>query len=178
VAAQEGGDYEPLEKLFEETKKEGFFADLKNAVGKKEPIIFGEYAFDNPPNSKADRFTCTERVFKVYPRLFAMGVAKEGVIAPPKWNSLVLSNKGRTQLLGSTAKAAKVSFIGGGAASALGVVLGVISSLIAPKAPKAAPTKPAIVGAPAPKAIQNDFPAEQIQRNARPHHKRSHRSRP
>src|SRR5262245_10323814 len=37
VRAEEGGDFEPSEKTFDETKKEGFFADLKNAVGKGEP---------------------------------------------------------------------------------------------------------------------------------------------
>ena len=34
VDASKGGDFDDvLEKTFDQTKKEGFFADLKNAVG-------------------------------------------------------------------------------------------------------------------------------------------------
>ena len=46
IDASKGGDYD-MQTSFNETKKEGFFADLKNAVGKKEPIMFGNFAFEN-----------------------------------------------------------------------------------------------------------------------------------
>ena len=41
VDASAGGDME-TKKTFDETKKEGFFADLKSAVGKGEPIMLGK----------------------------------------------------------------------------------------------------------------------------------------
>ena len=51
----------------------------------------------------------------------------------PSWTSLILSNKTRDALLGSTAKAAKNFGIGGGAALAVGLILGIVSSVMAPK---------------------------------------------
>lgn len=144
VNASEGGDYEPFEKTFDETKKEGFFADLKSAVGKGEPIMFGKFAFENPTMSKADKFQCVEKVVKVQPRLFALGKHEGGQIKSPNWTSLILSNKSRDALLGSTAKAAKNSFIGGGVAAGVGVILGVVSSFMAPAKPADAMEKPSI----------------------------------
>ena len=57
-----GGDFD-LKQTFKETKKEGMFDDLKNALGAKKPIVFGNYAFENPVNSRANEFTCIEKVF-------------------------------------------------------------------------------------------------------------------
>lgn len=144
VNASEGGDYEPFDKTFDETKKEGFFADLKSAVGKGEPIMFGKFAFENPTLSKADKFQCVERVVKVQPRMFALGKHEGGEIKSPNWTSLILSNKSRDALLGSTAKMAKNSFIGGGAAAGIGVILGIVSSFMAPAEKPADLDKPGI----------------------------------
>lgn len=131
IAADQGGDFDCLEKTFEETKKEGMFADLKSAVGKGEPIMFGQYAFENPAMSKANKFECIEKVVKPQPQLFALGKLENGMIGSPSWTSLVLSNKSRDELLGSTAKAAKNFLIGGAAAAGVGVILGVVSNLMA-----------------------------------------------
>jgi hypothetical protein len=144
VDASSGGDYEPFEKTFDETKKEGFFADLKSAVGKGEPIMFGKFAFENPTMSVADKFTCTEKLVKVQPRMFALGKHEGGQIKSPSWTSLILSNKTRDALLGSTAKAAKNFGIGGGAALAVGLILGIVSSVMAPKEAAADTAKPEI----------------------------------
>jgi hypothetical protein len=130
IEASEGGDFDCIEKTFEETKKEGFFADLKSAVGKGQPMMFGQYAFTNPPMSTADKFTCIERVVKPQPQLFILGKIENGAITAPKWTSLIMSNKTRDQLLGSTAKAAKNFLIGGAAAAGVGVILGVVSKLV------------------------------------------------
>ncbi|MBZ0121943.1 MAG: E3 ubiquitin ligase family protein, partial [Sandaracinaceae bacterium] len=94
VDASKGGDFE-LKQTFDQTKKEGLFADLKNALGKGEPIMFGNYAFPNPPLSKASSFRCIERVVPLPAnnQLFVMGKLQEGVIASPSWASLVLSSK-------------------------------------------------------------------------------------
>lgn len=54
IDASQGGDMD-MKKSFDETKKEGFLADFKNAVGKGAPMMFGHYAFVNPPLSKATR---------------------------------------------------------------------------------------------------------------------------
>ncbi|MBI3183258.1 MAG: hypothetical protein HYZ28_14060 [Myxococcales bacterium] len=144
VDASKGGDFDPLEKTFDETKKEGFLADLKGAVGKGKPIMFGQYAFQNPPMSQADKFTCTEKVLKVQPKLFVLGKHEGGKITSPNWRSLILSNKGREQILSSTAKGAKNFLIGGGAALGIGVILGIISTFV---------SKPA-VAADAPEAAE------------------------
>jgi E3 Ubiquitin ligase len=146
VDARKGGDFD-LDKKYDETKKEGFFADIKNAVGLKEPIVFGNFAFQNPPMSVADKFNCTEYVLPVHPRLFVLGKHDSGVITSPSWTSLIISKKSRDQLMGSTAKAAKFSFIGGGAGLALGVILAVVAHFTAPKKAQAMPVQPAVAAA-------------------------------
>ena len=72
------------------------------AVGKGKPIEFGKYAFENPQNTKADKFTCTEQVLKVSPRMFVLGKYDEGAITSPAWRSLMLSNRSRDELFGAT----------------------------------------------------------------------------
>ncbi len=135
VDAAKGGDFDPLEKTFDETKKEGFFADLKNAVGKGEPMMFGKYAFQNPALSKADKFQCIEKVVKVQPKMFALGKSEGAAIISPSWTSLILSNKGREELMGATAKSAKTALMIGGGAGGVGLILAVIGALTASPAP-------------------------------------------
>lgn len=129
VDAAKGGDFD-LEKTFDETKKEGFLADLKSAVGKGEPIMFGQYAFANPPMSKANKFHCTERVFKAPEKLYVNGRFADGGISSPSWASLILSAKSRDELLGSTAKGAKNFLMYGGIAVGVGILVGVIGMFI------------------------------------------------
>src|SRR5688572_17940868 len=102
-----------MEKTFDETKKEGFLADLKGIVGKHEPILFGKYAFHNPTNSVANKFVCTEETLKVPPRLYACGKLANGTLGAPSWASLILSTKSREQLLGASTKMAKMCLLGG-----------------------------------------------------------------
>lgn len=130
IDASGGGDFEPFDKKFEQTKKEGFLADLKSAVGKGEAIQFGAYAFQNPTLSKASEFTCTEYVMPVQPKLFVCGRADGGTIASPKLASMLLSTKSREELLGGAAKSAKTFLMGGAAATAAGTLLGIVSRLI------------------------------------------------
>jgi hypothetical protein len=130
VDANAGGDFDPLDKTFDETKKEGFFADLKSAVGRGEPIMFGNYAFHNPVGSKASEFRCTEKVMPVQGQLFVCGKSQPGAIGSPSWASLILSSKSRDELVGGTAKAAKNFLVGGAAATAGGTLVGIISSLL------------------------------------------------
>jgi hypothetical protein len=146
IDARKGGDFD-LEKKFDQTKKEGFFADLKNAVGHKEPIIFGNFAFDNPPMSVANQFTCTEHVLPLPPKLYVVGKHQEGVITSPSWTSLILSKKGREELMGATARSAKLSLIGGAAGLALGALLGVVAHFTAPAKHPAAPRAAAVAPA-------------------------------
>jgi hypothetical protein len=131
IDASKGGDFDCLEKTFDETKKEGMFADLKSAVGKGQPIMFGNYAFQNPPLSAANKFECVEKVVKPQQQLFVLGKIDTGSIGSPSWTSLILSSKTREELLGSTAKAAKNFLIGGAAAAGVGVILGVVSKFVA-----------------------------------------------
>lgn len=130
VDASQGGDFDCLEKTFNETKKEGLFADLKSAVGKGEPMMFGEYPFENPAMSKADTFECTEKVVKVPARLYVCGKHAEGVVTSPGWTGLIMSTKSRDELLGGTQDTAKKTLIGGGIGIGVGILLGIISSFI------------------------------------------------
>ena len=130
IDAKEGGNFDGMEKTFDETKKEGFFADLKAVAGKGEPMMFGAYAFENPPMSKADKFQCTEKVFKPAPKLYAMGKLSEGVITSPSWTALTLSPKSREELMGSTEALAKKLFMGGGIAVGVGVLFGIIGAVM------------------------------------------------
>lgn len=130
VDASGGGDMD-LQKTFDDTKKEGFFADLKGALGKGEPIMFGNYAFANPTLSKANTFKCTERIVPVPESAFALGKLEQGVVTGAGLMfGLMLSPKSRDELMGSSAKNAKLAFIGGAAASGVGLVVGVISTLM------------------------------------------------
>lgn len=129
VDASQGGDFD-MQKTFDDTRKEGFFADLKNAVGTPEPIMFGSYAFANPPMSKANTFQCVERIVPVPPTAFALGKLEHGVVTSPGMFGIMLSAKSRDELLGSTAKNTKMAFIGGAAAAGVGLIVGVISSFV------------------------------------------------
>lgn len=120
----QGGDFEGLKESFNEEKKEGLLADLKGALGKGKPIPFGSYAFENPVNSKADKFRCIEKVLPVTPSLFASGKVAAGTIGRPDgmFGSLVLSPKTHAELLtATTGESAK--FLKGGA---IGFVVGLI----------------------------------------------------
>lgn len=129
VDASEGGDFD-LKKTFDETKKEGFFADLKNAVGTPEPIMFGNYAFANPPMSKANKFECEEKIVPVPEKAFVLGKVENGKIGRAGMFGMILSEKGREGLLGASAKNAKMAFIGGAAAAGVGLILGVVSAVM------------------------------------------------
>ncbi len=129
VDASKGGDFD-VQQTFDETKKEGFLADLKGALGKGEPIMFGHYPFQNPTLSKANKFRCIEKVVPVPQQLFALGKLEQGVITSPGFLSFVLSPKTRDELLGSSAKSAKMAFIGGAAAAGVGLVVGVVSAFV------------------------------------------------
>lgn len=130
--ANDGGDFDGLEKTFDESKKEGLFADLKGAVGKGEPIMFGEYPFENPPMSKADKFTCTEKVLKPSPKLFVSGKFAEGVITTPDGmlGTLMLSPKSRDELLGDTLAQATKFMKFGGIGVGVGLLIGIIGMFV------------------------------------------------
>ena len=129
IHALEGGSFD-LEKTFDENQKEGIFADLKNAVGNKEPILFGQYSFDNPAMSKANTFHCVEKILPVSERLYACGRTEGNAIVAPGFKSLILSAKSYEQLLGDTAAGAKKALVGGGVVIALGMILGLLSQFL------------------------------------------------
>lgn len=129
VDASQGGDMD-MKKSFDETKKEGFFADLKNAMGKGAPMMFGHYAFVNPTLSKASSFQCVERIVPVPEKAFALGPLENGAITSNGMLGLMLSARSRAELLGSTAKNSKMAFIGGAAAAGVGLLVGVVSAFV------------------------------------------------
>lgn len=129
VDASGGGDMD-TKKTFDETKKEGFFADLKGAVGKKEPIVFGSYNFDNPPMSKANKFTCVERTVAIPEKAFVLGKSAEGVITSPGMFGIMLTSKSREELLGASAKNSKMAIMAGAAAGGVGALLAIVSAIM------------------------------------------------
>ncbi len=126
---QGGGDFD-LRQTFNETKKEGMFDDLKNALGKGKPIVFGHYNFENPVNSKANKFVCTERVFEATNNIYAAGYVKDGVLSGKGLFSLLVSPKTRGELLDAALGTAKKTFIGAAAGIGVGVVLGIVSTFM------------------------------------------------
>jgi hypothetical protein len=129
ILAEKGGDFD-LTKSFEETKKEGFFDDLKAIVGKGQPMMFGQYQFHNPVGSVANKFECTEKILPVSTRLFALGKTTGNAVGDPDWAQLILSSKSREELMSSTAKTASYALIGGGAAAGIGAILTVVSRMM------------------------------------------------
>jgi hypothetical protein len=125
-----GGDFD-LKKTFEEKHKEGMFDDLKNAVGKGKPVIFGNFHFQNPVGSKANEFVCTEKVFTADGgAVYANGYMKEGVLSGKAIFSLLVSDKSREQLLDDAMGTAKKALMGGGIGVGVGILLGVISNFL------------------------------------------------
>lgn len=124
-----GGDFD-LRKTFEETKKEGFFDDLKNAVGAKKPIVFGNFNFENPVGSKANEFRCIEKVFAPQTTVYAAGWAQNGVLTRKGIFSLLVSDKTRDEVLAAATGAAKKAFMGGAIGVGVGVLLGVVSAFV------------------------------------------------
>jgi hypothetical protein len=124
-----GGDFD-LRQTFKETKKEGFFDDLKNALGAKKPIVFGNFAFENPVNSQANEFTCTEKVFSPQGSVYAAGYVKDGALSRKGLFSLLVSDKTRDEILAAATGSAKKAFLGGAIGVGAGVILGVISMFV------------------------------------------------
>ena len=124
-----GGDFD-LRQTYKETKKEGMFDDLKNALGGKKPIVFGNFNFQNPPVSKANKFTCTEKVFEAPTTIYAAGYIKDGVLSGKGLFSLLVSNKTRGELLNEAVGTAKKMFYAGLAGVGGGLVLGIIAQFV------------------------------------------------
>ncbi len=125
-----GGDFDLL-KSFEERHKEGMFDDLKNAVGKGKPVMFGNFQFHNPVNSKASEFVCTEKVFKADGgTVYAAGYIKQGVLSGKGLFALLVSPKTREQLLDEALGNAKKALMGGGIGAGAGILVGIISNFV------------------------------------------------
>jgi hypothetical protein len=124
-----GGDFD-LRRTYRETKKEGMFDDLKNALGAKKPIVFGNFNFPNPVNSRANEFTCTEKVFAPEGTVFAAGYVKEGVLSGKGLFSLLVSDKTREQMLEAATSSAKKAFMGSAIGLGVGLLVGVISMFV------------------------------------------------
>ncbi len=124
-----GGDFD-LKQTFQRSQKEGMFDDLKNALGKGKPIVFGNFNFENPVNSKANEFRCTEKVFIAEGNVYAAGYVKDGVLSGKGLFSLLVSSKTRDELLDDAMGNAKKAFMGGGIGLGAGLLVGVISNFL------------------------------------------------
>lgn len=156
IQAGKGGDFEPM-KHVRETKGTGLGAILAGEV------TFGNLRIPTGKFPGGTKFTLTEDIVPLTPRLYACGKTVGGGIEEPGWRSLLLSDKNRDDLLAAATKGAKQFFVGGGIASAVGALGLVIGLATAPAPAKAAPTvaTPASTNATAP-AVEHPTPATPV----------------
>lgn len=134
VDASKGGDFDPMETSLQETKKLGLLSGMKSAFT-GEGLLFGQFQVPQATMNKFPgdaEFTVVERLYAPQGKLFALGAfdPAQGGIGSPGWSSLLLSTKSREELLGASAKTAKVSLSAGGAAVAVGSLLGLVSRFV------------------------------------------------
>jgi hypothetical protein len=127
-----GGDFE-LKSTFKKTAGRSL-----TSVATGGPIPFGEHGFSVatgqriqgikiPDNAK---YEVEEQCLPLTPRLYANGrYLEDGRIGAHKLASLMLSSKGRSELLAGSTTWAKRLLIGGGVASAAGAVLVTIAQI-------------------------------------------------
>jgi hypothetical protein len=135
VDATEGGDFEPS-KSNEVTQGTGIIGGITG-----QELVFGNFRVQTGMLALGTKYTVREQVLPVVPRLYACGKSVNGSIAAPGFRSLILSNKSRDELLASATKGSKYSFIGSGAAFALGGILAVLSAVFGGGSAKAGSTK-------------------------------------
>ena len=125
IDAQKGGDFET--KTWRKKQSRG----LMNAFTGK-PLMFGDRGFTVPTGVRiglvqvpdSAEFEVVERVLEPAPFFFANGrLDEQGKIGSPSWTSLVLSTKGRDELMAGTGKMARLLLIGGSSTAAAGTVL-------------------------------------------------------
>lgn len=109
---------------------DGFIESYKKEIGGSNGssnVQFGELHFDVPVNRDSKKvtlgFRATEKHVPVQGKLFVLGKLEGAKLVKPGWRSLLASAKGRDGLLGSIQKHKKYSFIGGGIASGVGLIL-------------------------------------------------------
>jgi hypothetical protein len=131
-----------LEQTFDKTQAPGIVAGIAGGE-----LTFGNFKLALGVLKLGTKYRVVEKVLKPQPKFFVCGRMDDSkTIRSPKWTSLILSPKSRDELFGSTLKAAKGFLIGGAAAAAAGLVLGVVSIATAKPHEK----KPAPVAAVAP----------------------------
>lgn len=137
---KEGGDFDGLESSRQE-KGSGLLGGITG-----QDIVFGSYAVSPGLLVGVGRtYVVEEKHLPIHPTLYACGVVGDqpGTITPPKWRSLILSNKTRDQILGTAQLHAKIALLAGGAMTVVGLVLAVLASVLGGGDKPAAPEKPA-----------------------------------
>lgn len=132
IDAQKGGDFDT--KTWRKKQSRGLMSAF---TGK--PLTFGDRGFTVPTGIRVGlvqvpdsaEFEVVERVLEPAPFFFANGKLDEaGKIGSPAWTALVLSTKGRDELMAGTGKMAKMLLVGGGAAAAAGALVAGIGAAI------------------------------------------------
>lgn len=126
VEVNETGDYD-MSTSFNEEKKTGLVGALTG-----QELVFGNLRVSTRTVPLGAKFKVEEQILSPQDKLFVCGkVSEQGNnIVSPKWASLILSSKTRDELLGHSVKQSKMFLMGGGAATAAGAVMGVISTLV------------------------------------------------
>ncbi len=138
VDTAHGGDFDNLQKKFEEKVKLGMMLPGE--------LRFGKLTVRTPSLPSGESTLAFEAVEKLVPAegsLFALGKIDNGVLGKPGWRSMMFSSKGREGLLASTAKLRKVGLIVGGLATAAAIPL----MIFAPAAPPPATCAAQLAGA-------------------------------
>lgn len=128
----EGGDFEDLETTFDKKKGRGI-------ISTSDSIEFGENGFSVLTGQKINgiripdsaKYVVKEECLPLQQSLYANGkINEENAVSSPNWTSLILSSKGREQLVGDTQAFAQKLMYGASAGTAAGAILSVVGALM------------------------------------------------
>ncbi len=128
----EGGDFEDIEETFDKKKGRGI-------ISTSDSIEFGDNGFSVLTGQKVNgiripgdaKYHVKERCLPLQQSLYANGkIADDNAVGSPSWASLILSSKGREQLVGDTQAFAQKLMYGASAGTAAGAILSGVGFLM------------------------------------------------
>ena len=133
IDARDGGDFEP-NQVKTETKGTGLMGGITG-----QDLAFGNYRVSTGMLSMGTKYTVKESVLPAVPKVYVCGkVGSSNEILKPGWRNLLVTNKSREDYLGHALVHAKFALMGGAGGMVLGIILGIVSSMMGPSAAEAA----------------------------------------
>jgi hypothetical protein len=126
IDAREGGDFEPQQKK-EETKSTGLLGGITG-----QELVFGNYRLATGMLSLGSKYKVEEKVLPAVPKLYVCGKlgSSNEIMQPGGLSSLLITNKSRTDYLGHALASFKYAMMGGGGGIVVGIILGVVASMM------------------------------------------------